>query len=276
MSRRAGPGPVLIVVSVIVTFFLLASISGCRSTSRTELVEKIDEAYRQGANRVSDLTAFLSVMKGFDFEKTSFYGDAVRAIEGGREAVSEIRASLEKLTTCEYAEDMEELQEYVLAYVNGMGLALGELEEIYVALEEFLSSVKPVLEVEAVLTQMEVPQSREEWMERLKGLKESLEITLKSLEMAEVPPLMKDYHAYMMKLFSLMDKLVGDILATVAESGLEAEVERNPDFELLRLLMDEHGSVVEALGDNLRISHIDPLMSRVELEINRLILEESR
>ncbi len=276
MSYKKGVIPFPIMVVILGTLSLLASMPGCRNASRTEILERIDYAYRRGTSRLSDLTAFLKVMKDFDFERASFYEEAVQSIEKGKEASLEIRSSLEELTTCEYAGYMEELREYVLAYVQGMGPALDELEEVFRGLEELLASIKPILEVEAVLTQMEVPQSEEEWKGRLKGLKEALEVSLQSLEEVEVTSVMAEYYDYMAQLFSLMDKLVGDILVALSERGLAAEAERNPDFERLWLLIEGHGSAVEALEDALKISHLDPLMSRVELEMNRLFLEGSR
>ena len=52
-------------------------------------------------------------------------------------------------------------------------------------------------------------------------------------------------------------------------------MENNPDFEHMQGLLADYVPLVEALHERLRITSVEPLLEKVELEINRLYLELS-
>lgn len=264
---------IAIVVLLAVTSWLSMVAVGCLGQgSLQSRVEEVDEFFRQGTVNLAETTSFIGTLEGFDFENAQFLDNTLREIEMSRYAAQNVRESLQALGELDYSGDLEQLGQYINEYLAAMEGALGELEDIYAGLEEILKSIEPVLREEAVITQMEAPQSDQEWLERLNRLDAALQLSVAELQKAEVPPSLQGYKAFFIDIFSTMYKLTGDLIAVVTGVVSNEELENNPDFIRIMEQVEEYGSLVEELYRSLAITRIDPYVEAVELEINRLYL----
>ena len=266
---------ITIVILLVAAGWLCMAAAGCLGQESTQSrVEEVDEVFRQGTVLLAETTGFIAALQQFDFENAQFYDNAVREIEMSRYAAEDMRESLRALSELDYSGDLEQLGQYVDEYVAAMEGALGELEDIYAGLEEILRAIEPVLIEEAVITQMEAPQSDQEWLERLYPLDDALKLSIAELQEVEAPPSLQGYQALFMEVLSTMNKLVGELIAVVAGAAPNVDVENNPDFIHMQEQLGTYGPLVEELYQGLAITLIDQYVEAVELEINRLYLGE--
>ncbi len=270
-ARRA-----LLGLAIMAMACAAVAAAGCGGGgARREKVERIDEAFRRGSSRLAETTAFVDCLERFDFENAAFLQDVRAGIETGRVACAELKASVDELSALAYPGELERLGRYVEEYAPVMVEAVGELEEVYDGLEEIMLALEPILREEASVTQLEAPRSDAEFMGRLRGLDAALAESLSSLERLEPPPLLREYGDYFERLLSVLDKLVDDLIAATRGLAPGKDVEYNPDFLSFQQLLSSYPFLVESLSNKLKVAGIDPLMERVELEINRLYLENS-
>lgn len=270
---RGGKAPFLLALLILAVAVLSSAGCGRGSISREE-VERIDEAFRRGSSRLAETTVFLDALERFDFENAAFLADALAGIEAGRAACSELRASMEELAAFAYHGGLEELGRNVEEYSAAMGEAVEELAAVYGGLEEILLALEPTLREEAVITQLEAPRDDAEFLERLQRLDAALKESLAALQGLEPPAPLRDYRDHFQQLLSVLDKMVEDIIAVIEGRVPDVDVEHNPDFLLYQQLMGAYPSQVEGIFEKLKIAGIDPLVEKVELEINRLYLQK--
>lgn len=231
-------------------------------------------AFRKSSSNLNKSASFITALRGFDFENADFFDRAVASIGESRNAAQEVLASLEELGSFDYGGVLANLGGYIQEYSDAVAEAVEELLDAYTALEELLQALEPTLREEATITQLEAPQSDAEWLGRLRKLYAALDVSLADLTRVEVPPTLSDYLAYFTDLFSTMHKLIGDIITALNSPAPQPDSESNPDFLHVRALLDDYPPLVEKFYEKFKIFHIDPLVERVELEINRLYLEE--
>jgi hypothetical protein len=266
---------IAIVFLLALTGWLSMAAAGCLGQEPTQArVEEVDEVFRQGTVLLAETTGFIGALEEFDFENAQFYDNAIREIEMSRYAAEDMRENLKALGELDYSGDLEQLGQYIHEYIAAMEEALGELEVVYSGLEDILGAIEPVLIEEAVITQLDAPQSNQEWLERLNPLDEALKISLTELQEVEAPPALQGYQALFTDILSNMNKLVGELIAVVTGAASNVDVENNPDFIRMQEQLGIYVSLVEELYQGLAITRIDPYVEAVELEINRLYLGE--
>lgn len=268
-----APG-IVITLAVVAGLGILAPGCGGGTVSR-ETVEEIDAVFREGNSQLVAVTAFLAALDDFSFENAAFYEDTLQAIEDSREAASGLRRSAEELASIDYRENLYELGKYTREYCDAVLPAVDELETVYDALQDILEAIEPILREEAVITQLEAPRSNEEWLQRLYRLEAAAGPSAAELAVVDVPPPLAEYKALLEDLFSTLHKLTVEVIAVSSGQVENVEMEHNPDFLHMQELLESYPPLAEGLYARLRISAIDPLLEKVELEINRLYLEES-
>lgn len=268
--RRRWLIPVLVLTAAV----LIMQSPGCEAGTEAERVEAIDDAFRLGSSKLAGLTAFIYPLGGFDFENAAFLDEVSNGLRVSRSASEEVRISLEEMRGFDYPDELEQLGVYIEEYTAAMEEALQELEGVYAGLEAIMAAIEPALEEESVLTQLEAPQSTEEWLTRLRDLYAALGATLGNLQAIEAPSTLLEYEAYMLELFGVMHKLTGDLIAAASGAAPNVEVEYNPDFLRIQELLAAYPAQVDSIYEGLGITRIDPYVEAVELEINRLYLRE--
>jgi hypothetical protein len=261
--------------AILAALFLLVSTAACSGgLSLQERVGEIDAAFRAGNARLSETTAFVEVLKEFDFENAAFLESTLSALDASEDAAQGLLASIDELNAVEYEGDLASLGGYVREYSTAAVDTVGELQEIYEGLRAVLLAVEPVLREEAVITQMEAPGSDAELLERLESLDAALSSSLAELPELEVPPLLVEYKSLFVDLLTTMRELVGDLITVVSGQAANINMEDNPDFLHVQELLASYQPLVEELYGNLAITGIDGLIEQVELELNRLYLLE--
>lgn len=275
VMKKSTYGKPSLAISLAVVFCLAFSALSCggKDVSRKE-VEEIDAAFRAGASNLVETTAFIVALEEFDFENAGFLDNALNALDTSRDAARELIVSTENLLALSYTGGLAQLGEYIREYCDATIEAVGELEAVYESLESILKAIEPVLLEEAVITQLEAPQSDAEWLERLERLDTALQVSLGELEGVEVPPLLVEYKALYQDLLSTLYELIGDLTATVLGQIANEDMEDNPDFLHMQGLIESYLPLVESIYDGLKITTIDPLVEKVELEINNLYMGE--
>jgi hypothetical protein len=258
-----------VIVFTVLAIFVI-TYTGC-GNSRQE-VEEIDAAFRNGSSQLDQTTAFQGALEDFDFENANFQSNALSQIEASRAAAAAVLTSLDELGEFEYDGTFKTLGGEINDYRQAMFEAIGELENVYNGLEDILRAIEPALNEEAVITQLEAPQSNEEWLSRLKKLEAALSEAISALQQTEVTPLLAEYKSLFMDIFETMHKLAVDLIATVSGQIPNVELNNNPDFMRIQDLQASYLPLVQGLYDKLKINGIDPLIEKVELEINRLYL----
>lgn len=271
--RNSSARHIAISAAVFVCLAVLAVGCGGGSVSREE-VKEIDAVFREGTSSLSGTTTFVAALEDFDFENAAFYDNAVYAIGTSRDAARRLRASVEELLSRDYGGDLEELGEYMREYGDAALEAVAELDAVYDSLQDIMEAVEPILREEAAITQLEAPQSDAEWMERLERLDAALQLSTSELAGVDVPPLLAEYKAFFEELLATLHKMTVELMATVAGQAANVEMENNPDFIHMQEMLDDYLPMVVSMYDGLRITMIDPLVEKVELEINRLYLGE--
>jgi len=261
--------------AILAALFLLVSTAACSGgLSLQERVGEIDAAFRAGNAMLSETTAFVEVLKEFDFENAAFLESTLSALDASEDAAQGLLASIDELNAVEYEGDLASLGGYVREYSTAAVDTVGELQEIYEGLRAVLLAVEPVLREEAVITQMEAPGSDAELLERLESLDAALSSSLAELPGVEVPPFLVEYKSLFVDLLNTMRKLVGDLITVVSGQAANIKMEDNPDFLRVQELLASYQPLVEELYGNLAITGIDGLIEQVELELNRLYLLE--
>ena len=272
LTKRSAVGAVVSLALACV----VVSAMGCTGSSVSrEQTEEIDTVFRTGSSRISEITSFITALEDFDFENAGFLDNAVSAVTASRDAARELQASIDGLSGFDYDGDLEPLGTYIQEYAAAALEAVGELEGVYAGLLDILQAIEPVLREEAVITQLDEPGSDAELLERLTRLRDALDPSLAALAEIEVPTLLIEYKSLLEEIFTLLRKTVGDLIAVVGGTSSNIDMENNPDFQRMQELMIEYQPLVQRLYESLAITRMDALVEKVELEINRLYLEES-
>jgi len=274
-GRHIGATILAPFLAVLAGAAFLTAGCGRKAVSRED-VERIDEAFRKGSSRLSEATAFIDLLEKFDFENARFLEDLRAGINAGREACGEIGASLDELAACHYPGPLGELGGRVKEYSAALGEAVEELQGVYDGLDMIMPALEPTLREEAVITQLEAPSSDAELLERLERLDVALGSSLAVLDELETPPLLSDFREYFTQIFSVLNKVVADLIVVTRGRMPNPVMESNPDFLRLQQLMADYPALVEGMREKLKVSALDPLIEKVELEINRLYLGEVR
>lgn len=272
LTKRSAVGAVVSLALACV----VVSAMGCTGSSVSrEQTEEIDTVFRTGSSRISEITSFITALEDFDFENAGFLDNAVSAVTASRDAARELQASIDGLSGFDYDGDLEPLGTYIQEYAAAALEAVGELEGVYAGLLDILQAIEPVLREEAVITQLDEPGSDAELLERLTRLRDALDPSLAALAEIEVPTLLIEYKSLLEEIFTLLRKTVGDLIAVVGGTSSNIDMENNPDFQRMQELMIEYQPLVQRLYESLAITRMDALVEKVELEINRLYLEEN-
>ncbi len=245
---------------------------GCGGGASREKIERVDEAFRAGASRMAETTAFVAALEEFDFENAGFLEDTLDALDRSRDAARAVLASVAELRGLSYEGDLAALGEYVDEYSTAAVESVEELEGIFAGLQGILRAIEPILREEAVITQLEAPRSAAEWLERLRRLEAALDASLPELVEVEAPLPLEEYGTLFAEMLSILRKLVGDLIAVVTGQAPNVNMEENPDFLRMQELMAGYIPCVESLYESLKITGIDPLVEKVELEINDLYM----
>ncbi len=241
-----------------------------------EEVEEIDTAFRAGTSSIDETTAFVRALEKFDFENAAFFEDAMSAVDASRAAALRLLASVEEMEGFSYDGALSTLGGYVEEYTAFAVEAVEELDGIYDGLEGILQAIEPVLREEAVITQMDEPGSDAELLGRLgsstrlwKPRWPNCRGSRSPLSWPSISPCSKASSPTCTR---------WSVTSYAAASGQapNENMENNPDFLYMQELMADYPGVVGEIEDNLEISRIDPRVEKVELEINRLFLEEEQ
>jgi hypothetical protein len=275
-AKRQRSKPARSIAAAIASALLMALVWGCGGSdvSRGE-VERIDEVFRAGISNLLETTSFIPVLEEFDFENAGFLDSAVNAVNTSRNAALELRASIDKLSGFDYQGALEPLGGYMEEYKTAAADAVAELEEIYDGLDDILQAIGPVLREEAVITQLDAPQSDAELLDRLDRLQSAMDPSLAALAETEVPAALLEYKSLFTEILTVLRKLVGDLIATARGLSPNMNMENNPDFLRVQELMAGYQALVQQLYEGLGITRMDTLVEQVELEINRLYLGEN-
>jgi len=253
----------------------IISLVGCGGPSRKEL-ESLDEDFRASTASLEEALSFLDALERFDFENGSFMDDARKSVSSSREMASEAFTIIQRLLSRPYGGKLEELGRLIEDYGEAASAAVEELQSLYGPLEGLLSAIEPVMREEAAITGMEAPRSDAEWLERLNRLRNALGPALSALSSLEVPRVLEEYRGFLQELFSVLYKLVEELASRVKRGDVSSNAPDNPDFLRMQELLGSYGATVDRLRKNLEASRLDPLVEKVELEINRLFLEAAR
>ncbi len=199
----------------------------------------------------------------------------MQELDSGRDAARAVLESVEEMSTFDYRGGLSALGGYVEEYTVAVVEAVEELDTIYEGIKDIFQAIEPVLREEAVITQLEAPGSDADLLERLGRLDAALDLSLEELPGIVVPSLLGEYKSLFEGIFTTLQKLVQELIAAATGGITDEEMENNPDFEHMQGLLADYVPLVEALHERLRITSVEPLLEKVELEINRLYLELS-
>ena len=266
---------VLIAASCILAAGLVLLSTGCGGggLSREEL-DEIDATFRAGTSRLSETTSFVYVLQTFDFENATFIDDIMSALDASREAADELQASIEGLRDFNYEGTLSMLGGYLEEYIASVTEAIEELSTIRSGIEQISLAIEPIMSEEAVITQLEEPGDDAELLDRLRRLSEALESSLAELSGLEVPAKLTEYKSLLEGIFTSLQNVIRDLIYVASAQTAGETMENNPDFLRMQDLMETYVPVVKAMHEDLKISSIDPLLEKIELEINRLYLGE--
>ncbi len=253
---------------------LCSSVSGCGAGNQYEKLVNIDTSFREGSSNIMEATAVISALGEFDFNNAGFYERAIAEVRSSRDAAGKVLKSSEELAGYSYNGELQRLGGYLATYLDQVKAALDEMEAIYDGIEKLLNAIEPILREEAVITQLEAPQSDAEWMERLKHLDAALEASLSELRSVNVPEKLDEMEAFFLELLTTMQELVREILNAFGSRSTGEMVENNPHFARIQSILNDYPYIIDNLRSNLNIYNIDKSIEAVELEINRLFLEK--
>lgn len=226
--------------------------------------------YVQGMVRAK---GFLQPLKTFDFENATFLNDVLSSIEDGRAGLREAMVSVDRLEGFDYRGNLSHLGELIQELTKRVRYALDELKKIQDGIEGVLTSIRPVLEEEATITQLEVPQSTQEWVHRLRRLDAALSASLRALDVIGVPEEIGKYRTYFLDLLTTLHNIVRVMIHRVSTGITGPDPRLNLDFQHLQELLSSYGDLVEHFDNLLLINQLESYLEEVELEINRLFLK---
>ena len=265
-----------LIIAVVLTALLLLGVmaAGCQSGTRDK-VEEIDEILREGTSQLAEVTGFIGTLKEFAFENANFLQNALGSIGTSRAKLRVLKASTDRLDELTYDGELEPLGQYIRLYIDATREGIAQLDEVYNGLEEILKAIEPILREEAVITQLEQPQDDAELLVRLRRLEAATVPAISNLQGVEVPALLADYKTLFLEVFTTLLNLTRNLIVVASGGSTTIDLETNPDFDSMNLLIAGYGTVVEELYVNLKVSKIDAVLEQVELEINRLYVSRS-
>lgn len=273
MMNSARGGFAAWVSRMIIVVCLIAGFCGCtgNGVSRKDL-ETIDTLFRRSVSSLDQCTSWRGALENFNLERTDFVDQVLVQIQKSEEACSKVLASLEELRAVRYRGETSKLADDVMMYCDAASNALEELEAVFTGLEKILESVDPVLKHEKEVPAFGGPETIAEALRRLASLKTAAEKSLRDLQEIEVPEVLAGYKSFFFELIYAMGEV-----STRNISLLQGKASnfsgKNEDYQRMELLQAQYPQVVEKLFGGLKINMIDSLVEKIELEINRLILE---
>ncbi len=266
--------------NTVLAYLLLAPLfsaavlqTGCGGVSVAARLEQADGYMRDFEEALRGADLCLRALSRFDLENALFLEEVGEAMESGKESVRTSVRALEELSAIPYQDGLERLGDLVHDFVPPARRALEELDAFYRDLGSILAAVEPFLREEAVITQLEVPQSSAEWRDRLEGLRRALDATLQGLEGLSVEPVLSEYRAFFVELCGALHKVVTAIISRFPDIRLDEDIGISEDFGRVRRALDAYQRVVLGVREELAIFSMDPQLGEIELEINRLFVE---
>ncbi|MGQ9704590.1 MAG: hypothetical protein ACUVS1_08445 [Actinomycetota bacterium] len=250
----------------------IASVAGCQRPPEEQL-DGIYNALQDCVQGMQRAKGFLQPLKTFDFENATFLNDVLSSIEDGRSGLREAMVSVDKLEGFDYRGNLSRLGELIRELTQRARHALEELEKVHDGIEEVLASIRPALEEEATICQLEAPQSTQEWVLRLQRLDAALSASLQALDGIEVPEKTSKYRTYFLDLLTTLHNMVGVMIHRVSTGITGPDPRLNLDFQHFEELLSSYGDLVEDLDNLLLINQLESYLEEVELEINRLFLK---
>lgn len=261
--------------SLIFTLLLSMTLflAGCGGGSFGGSLERVDASVKNLDDSVQGAIGYIQALNGFDFENTAFLSDAMSAVRTGQDLVQAAGQALEDLSSIDYRGKLMRLGELVSEFVPNAREALDEISIFYQDMEAILLAVRPLLEEEATITQLDIPQNQSEWRERLERLKRAVEMTIQSLGGLTVDPILSSYRSYFLELSSALEKVVDKIIDRLPLADIREDIGISAEFNRVQELLDAYPSLVEGLKGKLMIFSLDHSLGEIELEINRLYME---
>ncbi|WP_287152685.1 hypothetical protein [Candidatus Solincola tengchongensis] len=258
-------------------FTLLLSMTlffaGCGGGSLGGSLERVEASVKSLNNAVQGATECIQALNGFDFENAAFLSDAMSAVRTGQDLVQAAGQALEDLSSIDYRGKLMRLGELVSEFVPNAREALDEVSIFYQDMEAILLAVRPLLEEEATITQLDIPQNQSEWRERLERLRRAVEMTIQSLGGLTVDPILSSYRSYFLELSLALEKVVDNIIDRLPLADIREDIGISAEFGRVQELLDAYPSLAEGLKGKLMIFSLDHSLGEIELEINRLYME---
>ncbi|MBN2026319.1 MAG: hypothetical protein JW854_06140 [Actinobacteria bacterium] len=255
---------------------LLWSAIGCGGSviSRNEL-EEIDNAFRASVMSLEDCMEIADVLGDFTLDDTAFIDEALGQVRESRDASLELLASAEELQARDYggSELGTDMQTYCDAVID----AQGELETVLTGVENILRAVEPALREEISMSGvMESQDLAAEVMRRLTSINEALEGSLSILEEIDTPAVLARYKSFYVDLLTAMQEVVTYNISALQAQGGDISQVVSPSLAKVAELISGYPQLIEEIFNGLKITGLDTLVERIELEINRLYMGESQ
>lgn len=261
-----------IVSALLFLLLSITSIAGCQRPPEEQLHD-IHSALQDCVQGMEKAKGFLQPLKTFDFENASFLNDVLSSIEDGRSGLREAMVSVDRLEGFDYRGDLSHLGELIREVTQRVRHALDELKKVHDGIEGVLASIRPALEEEATITQLEAPQGTQEWVQRLLRLDAALSESLQALDGIEVPDKTDKYRTFFLDLLTTLHNMVRVMIRRVSTGITGPDPRLSLDFQHFKELLSSYGVLVEDLDSLLLINQLESYLEEVELEINRLFLE---
>jgi hypothetical protein len=265
------------IVLMIICLGLLLPASGCfeKTDNRAEL-EQLDALYMETENKVNHLTDFFFALSEFDLENALFLNDSRQAIEESRADAEELRGELEALRSFEYKKELQQLGSDISDYCDRVEEALNELDEMYQPLLDLLQVMEPTLREEAVITQMEAPQTDADFKDRITRISTALESTVPGLEQVQVPETLKNYKLLLTEMFGALQRAAKPLLDLATGQGVPTDLNTlntNPDMDRFMQVLALNGPLMLDIKESLIVYKLDDCMQKVEDDFFDLFLQ---
>lgn len=245
--------------------------AGCGKPAAS--LEEIDAAVRGFVSDLGECDDFAAALGFIELGDADYVKSATELIGASRDSAGRLLADVEVLQGMRYGGKTAQLGVMVGELCEGTKGAVEELRLAFDGVENTLKAAEPTL-----LVNLTVPlgmlKEPAEILQYLNELVATSDRSLEALNGVSVPDAVAGYKAFFMDLITNIRSAARDSISLL-RSGTTVLVNAGGESsKRVSELISAYPALAEEIFAALKINRLDPLVERVELEINRLYLGE--
>jgi len=247
------------------------AFAGCGGS--VTALDEIDKAVRVFVSDLDACDAFTGSLENIELGNEDYVKTALEWIQGSRDASDRLLADVEILRGMTYKGKTAQLGAAVGELCGGAMEAVEELRLMLDGVEDILEAAEP-----ALVMQIDIPlgmlKELAEILRRLEEVTAAADRSLQAIEAVEVPEVLSGYKAFFIELTTAIKEAAQESISLLKNGAADPKKGGGESSAKVNRLISLYPALAYETFSALKINKLDPVVERVELEINRLFLGE--